>query len=284
MTDIAALRRSLCETIEIDDSDPNRVRMYLPHTFGDGDHYAFAVESIPDGRFRITDEGEALSRADMLLDQRRRRSFDERLNRVCEFYGISRVGGALSVETSMDTLGESVFELTQILITLMDSARQLLDRSPQERERRMLQRIARKRFEQSGLWNDPMFHTRPLRLMVDWTKTGRRLPLSFDYAYGMKTFPDAVLSRAMLGNPSSVSSLLLKFEKLKSRRDKVRCIALVGTKHTNSDAENARASAEDPEGRVSIDDAAAVIKDVAELIDLDSESSVDQLRTLKAAG
>jgi hypothetical protein len=123
------LCRNLCAEVRIVRRKNGLLMLDTPFTFPDGDHQVVYLEGLSTGGIRLTDQGHTLMHLSYktsvasIREGTRGRLFEQLLSE----HGISDTEGELSMETSFEELGKSVFAFGQFLTRLFDIT--FLDRS-----------------------------------------------------------------------------------------------------------------------------------------------------------
>ncbi len=110
------LREQVGERIDITNDGPDRMAVYSPFTFLDGDQYTFYLERDPDGGMSFTDEGDIVNHVnysgiDLLSTGR-----FEKLKKLAEFYGASLNKGVLTLPVKDNDIGGAFFRFSQVCL------------------------------------------------------------------------------------------------------------------------------------------------------------------------
>jgi hypothetical protein len=123
------IRRQVADQISIEYVESDRLEVSTPFMFSDGDHYGCAVlRNGATGRWKISDEGEVVSKArsqgvDLLGKGRA-----DRLRRTIEFYGLQEHDGELSIEVDDGEFGKAFFLFSQACLDVNRLAKLKADR------------------------------------------------------------------------------------------------------------------------------------------------------------
>ncbi len=115
----------------------------MPFEVGGGDLIELAAKPADDGSFVITDCGSTLDRVFNTSDALDSSSFKSRLDALMEFYKIEKVNDELTCKvSSIDELGETVFELCQVFAAIGQVVPRIEKRSQLTREKGHLRQLA----------------------------------------------------------------------------------------------------------------------------------------------
>lgn len=134
LSEIAALmRRQITERLQIEEEDQERIAVYTPFMYQDGDHCSFvAVRDAARSCWYLTDEGEVLTHAsysgvNLLANDR-----VSRFRETTKFYGVTERRGELILPVENEAFGDAVFSFTQACLDIVE-----LTKLPAERKIRV---------------------------------------------------------------------------------------------------------------------------------------------------
>lgn len=180
------IRRQVAEQISIEYLEADRLEVSTPFMFTDGDHYGFAIlRDGGTGRWRMSDEGEVVSKAryqgvDLLGKGR-----IERLRRMVEFYGLQESDGELSLAVEDGDFGRAFYLFSQACLDVSRSAKMKADRStkaakhepsPYEELAAIIKRVIPESAQYEPEWHHPQLD--PHRIYaVDFYVKAREVPI-----------------------------------------------------------------------------------------------------------
>jgi hypothetical protein len=129
---VALMRRQVTEGLQIEQEDRERIAVYTPFMYQDGDHCSFAVvRDSANATWHLTDEGEVLAHAsysgvDLLASDR-----VSRFRETTKFYGLKERRGELTLLVENESFGEALFSFTQACLDIV----QLTKLPPEKKER-----------------------------------------------------------------------------------------------------------------------------------------------------
>ena len=107
------IQEQIASEVQIGSTATDRVQLYCPFSFDDGDSYTFIFVRDSGGKWTLTDDGEVVSHVSYsgveLLSPERR----PRLDKALEFYGLQEAAGALKLEIEGDNFGEAFYRFSQ---------------------------------------------------------------------------------------------------------------------------------------------------------------------------
>ena len=113
------IRRQVGEKIAVEHSEANRFDVSTPFMFADGDHYGFALlRDEATGRWRLTDDGEVVSKAGYLGIDLLAPGRVEMLRKTAEFYGLNEQDGELSLSVDGGDFGRAFFRFSQACLDI----------------------------------------------------------------------------------------------------------------------------------------------------------------------
>ncbi|MCC6126393.1 MAG: DUF1828 domain-containing protein [Pirellulales bacterium] len=129
---INSLRNQLTDGLQIEQEDNDRIAVYTPFMYQDGDHVSFAVaRDAATSLWHLTDDGDVLTHASYsginLLASDRVSRFRE----TVQFYGLRERRGELWMPIENDAFGDAFFTFTQACLDIV----QLTKMPPERKER-----------------------------------------------------------------------------------------------------------------------------------------------------
>ena len=126
------IREQITAGIQVDREENDRIAVYTPFMYQDGDHCSFSVVHDPArSAWHLTDEGDVLTHASYsginLLSKDRISSFRQTI----KFYGIKERRGELFFPVSGEAFGEAIFSFSQACLDIVQ-----LTKMPAERKER----------------------------------------------------------------------------------------------------------------------------------------------------
>jgi hypothetical protein len=183
------IREQLASQIDVEGIGPDRIAIHMPLIYDDGDNCSVYAVRRDDGKWIITDDGDAMRRAADAGIDLRKAGYAERLESLIEFYGVEQNAGALGLSVQGEEFSEAVFTLTQTCLeaTWLSKMQRMARRQSRAiKFTHKLDRIIDKAIEAEHVernWHDPEHDPRAL-YPVDYRITGRNRQL---FLFGVAT-------------------------------------------------------------------------------------------------
>lgn len=116
------LKKGLLQGFEIVTEAPDRLSVFTPFTYDDGDHLGLVIKQ-EDGRWVVSDEGNAYMRLSMYFDPTTLIGDSSRarlLTSILDAFGVIDREGELIVRVKGDNLGGSIYAIFQALTQIAD--------------------------------------------------------------------------------------------------------------------------------------------------------------------
>jgi len=107
------IRDRIATDIHVEGMGENRLVIYMPFVFDDGDQFSIFATKDSDNRWLLSDEGDVWKRVSELGFDPTKESNVERLGKLAGFYGVTDDDGSLVIRTADESLVRSLFTLTQ---------------------------------------------------------------------------------------------------------------------------------------------------------------------------
>jgi hypothetical protein len=117
---VTLLRRQIADGLQIEQEGRERVAVYTPFMYQDGDHCSFAVvRDAARAGWYLTDEGEVLAHASYSGVNLLARDRVSRFRDTTRFYGVREHRGELTLAVQNEAFGEAIFSFTQACLDIV---------------------------------------------------------------------------------------------------------------------------------------------------------------------